>query len=189
MVKRLVPLVAAGVIGVSLLAWGSNSGEVHDVDVVVYRGDISSSEFQLDCMFQAAFVAEPSLFRDVSLFAVVRNQADWQRLWEPALERGKQYPGSGCPEAGEPPELDVDFEQEMLLLFVELYPTLGYGLKIDGIVIGDGEWTLNATRTTPCCGAFQEFEYLHQVVTTPRFDGDVTLVVTEVERPPPEAAE
>ena len=175
--------------GVLLLAWGSNSGEVHDVDVVVYRGIATSSEFQFDCLYQASASVDPSLFRDVSLFAVVRDQADWQRLWEPALERGKQYPGSGCPEAGTPPELDVDFEREMLLLLVELYPTLGYSLKIDEIVIGDGEWTLNATRTTPCCGAFQEFEYLHQVVTTPRFEGDVTLVVTEVERPPPDAAE
>ena len=189
MVKRLGPLVAAGVIGVSRLAWGSNSGEVDDVDVVVYRGGITSSEFQLDCMFQAAFVAEPSLFREVSLFAVIRNQADWQRLWEPALERGRQYPGSGCPEVGEPPALDVDFEQEMLLLLVELYPTLGYSLKIDEIVIGDGEWTLNATRTIPCCGSLQEFEYLHQVVTTPQFDGEVKLIITEVESPTPNSAQ
>ena len=105
------------------------------------------------------------------------------------MERGRQYPGTGCPEVDEPPLPDVDFEEEMVLLLLELQPSTGYSLKMDEIVIDDEEWVVKATRTTPCCGSFQEFEYLHRVVTTPRFDGDVTVVVTEVERPTPNSAQ
>ena len=183
MVKRLVPLVAVGVFGVSLLACGSNAVDLNDK--AVYRRIATSSEFPFDCLYQASASVNPSLFRGGTLFAVVRDQADWQRLWEPALERGRQYPGTGCPEVDEPPLLDVDFEEEMVLLLLELQPSTGYSLKMDEIVIDDEEWVVKATRTTPCCGSFQEFEYLHRVVTTPRFDGDVTVVVTEVERPTP----
>ena len=65
------------------------------------------------------------------------------------MERGRQYPGTGCPEVDEPPLSDVDFEEEMVLLLLELQPSTGYSLKMDEIVIDDEDWTVKATRTTP----------------------------------------
>ena len=179
--KRLVPLVLTGVIGVMLLACGSNSADIDDV--AFYRRIATSSEFPFDCLYQASYSADPSLFRDGTLFVVIRDQGDWLRLWEPALERGQQYPGTGCPEVDEPPPPDVDFEEEMVLLLLELQPSTGYSLEMDEIVIGDEEWTVKATRTTPCCGAFSEFTYLHRLVATPRFNGEVNLIITEVVSP------
>ena len=34
-----------------------------------------------DCMYQAAYFAEPSLFVGGSFFVVIRDQSDWQQVW------------------------------------------------------------------------------------------------------------
>ena len=138
---------------------------------------------QLSCLYQVANSAESLLLNRTSFFRVIRDQDDWQRLWDQALEHGRRLPGGGCPAEGEPPQLDVDFNSEMVLMLMEAYPSSGYSLEIDRIVAGDEEWIVEATRTTPCCGVLTIITGASLIITTELFDGEVTLVVSEAVSP------
>ena len=181
--KRLAPIIVVAALILSaggLLLFtddGRDPAPLATVDLTLPAFGAPSNG--LDCFYQAIAAAEPDLFVDSTLFTVIRNQTDWRVLWDRVSDRGRRYPGSGCPDAGEPPSLDVDFEREMVILLVELQGSSGYSLDIDRIVAANDEWTVEATRTTPCCGGFAIMTYLHHAVVTKRFDGEVNLLITE----------
>lgn len=185
--KRFVPIsvVVAIILSAGVLLLFSDSGD-SSIEYTTIEIDSTSPRnagYHLYCLYQATAAADPELFVDGSLFTVIRDQADWQQIWNHVLENGRRYPSGGCPDSGEPPELDVDFEQEMVVLLVEIQPSTGFSVDIDRIVVENGEWTVEATRTTPCCGVRGAFTYPHHVVSVPIFDGDVNLIITEVVSP------
>ncbi len=180
--KSLAPIsvLAALILNAGVLLLFSEGAR----DPTLATVDLTLPEFRhpsdgVDCFYQALAAAEPDLFVGGTLFTVIRDEADWRTLWDRVLDRGRRYPAGGCPQAGEPPSLDVDFEREMVILLVELQGSSGYSLDIDRIVADNDEWTVEATRTTPCCGGFAVMTYLHHAVVTQRFEGDVNLLITE----------
>ncbi len=182
--KRLAPIivVAALILSAGVLLLSSDDGRDPAPLATVYFAlpAFRHPSNELTCFYQALAAVEPDLFVESTLFAVIRDQADWQELWDHVLDRGRRYPAGGCPDAGEPPSLDVNFEREMVILLVELQGSSGYSLDIDRIVAAADELTVEATRTTPCCGGFAEMTYLHHAVVIQQFDGVVNLIVTEV---------
>ncbi len=157
--KSLAPIfvLAALILSAGVLLLFSEGGGRDPATLATV--DLTLPEFRhpsdaVDCFYQALAAAEPGLFVGGTLFTVIRDEADWRTLWDRVLDRGRRYPGGGCPQAGEPPSLDVDFAREMVILLVELQGSSGYSLDIDRIVAANDEWTVEATRTTPCCGGF-----------------------------------
>ncbi len=136
----------------------------------------------VDCVFQAAHVAEPSLFVDGSFFIVIRDQSDWERVWYYAIQRGIAHPGNHCHEIGDVPSLDVDFESEMVIGLIEQYSGGGRILNLHSVIGGGDGWTARATRTTPGnrCIVTAAFEYHYAFVRVMRTDLPVELAVREV---------
>jgi hypothetical protein len=136
------------------------------------------------CVFQAAYFADPSLFTGRSFFMVIRSKADWERVWEYALERGRKYPGSHCDEIeiGPAPLLDANFDDEMVVALIEQYSTGGYSLDLDYVLSGSEAWTVHATRTAPGkgCGVTLAIEYHHEFVKLARTELPLELLVDEV---------
>lgn len=178
--KKVIPFVVIGVMFVLLAACGSDSDKVVAHTGAIYYGDINYS-----CLFQASVSADRSLLHGNSMFVVIRDQSDWDQLWEYVQEDGRRYADSYCARVGEPPLLDVDFDDKMAILIVEVQPSSGYAIRIDQVVASGGGWIVEATRTTPCCGVAPAFTYPHQIIATEQFDGEVTLVVTELVRGTP----
>lgn len=138
----------------------------------------------VNCVYQAAYFAEPSLFVGGSFFVVIRDQSDWQQVWDYAIERGRAHPANYCHEIGQTPSLDVDFEREMVIAVIEQYPSGGYSLDLDRVLSGSEAWTVHATRTAPGkgCGVTLAFEYHHEFVKLERTELPLELVVDEVTR-------
>lgn len=180
--RTFVPFVATGVMILLLAACSSNTepDTVEFSDIVVYDGTMGSREINFPCLFQASVAADGSVLQGDSMFVVIRDQSDWAELWEYVLEDGRRYPSGLCSLEGEPPLLDVDFDDQMAILIVEVQPSSGYAIRIDQVVATGGAWTVEATRTTPCCGVRATFTYPHQIIATEQFDGEVALVVTEL---------
>ena len=179
--KKFVSFVALGVTTVMLVAGCSSNADSSAVqsDGIVphtgatYRGDLSFA-----CLYQASVAADRSVLQGGSMFVVIRDQDDWSELWEHILERERRYPGGGCPAEGEPPLLNVDFDERMAILLVHPAPSSGYAIYVDQIVATNEGWTVQATRIVPA-GGFTEIAYPHQIIATEQFDGELTLVVTE----------
>ena len=134
---------------------------------------VSSSASWLLCLMQAAYFSDPSLFSGSSLFAVIGDTAEWERLWNLALELGAH-----CDEIGPAPSLPVDFNTEMFILLVEEYPSGSHSLAIDQVSAGPDRWFVEATRTVLGC-ATQAFEYQYRAVKVPRTELPVKLSVVE----------
>ncbi len=181
--KKFIPFIAIGVMTVLLAACASNSERIVVRTGITVDGDINYS-----CLYEASVTADPSLLHGDSMFVVIRDQGDWDQLWEYVLADGRRYPGDGCPAEGEPPQVSVDFDDKMVILIVEARPSSGYTIRIDQVVATGEGWTVEATRTTPCCGVFPSFTFPHHVIATEQFDGEVTLVVTELVRGTPPGA-
>ena len=117
--KRLAPIIVVAALILSaggLLLFTDDGRDLAPLATV----DLTLPAFRapsngLDCFYQALATAEPDLFVDSTLFTVIRNQTDWRVLWDRVSDRGRRYPGSGGPDAGEPPSLDVDFERGMVV--------------------------------------------------------------------------
>ncbi len=185
--KRLVPSVAIGILVLFLSACGSganDSGNVKFEDVAVYDGLWKPLDQKMSCLYKATFEDDPSLFREFSLLLVIRNEVEWQNLWETVREHEPE-PVSQCVAEGEEPRFDVDFGSEMLIVLAELQASSGYLMDVDRLFMEGGELTVEAIRTTPCCGVAPARTYPYHIVRTERFDGDVQLVVTEVVSPTP----
>ncbi len=180
--KQFIRFIAIGVMTVVLAACASDSERVVVRTGVTVYGNINYS-----CLFEASVAADRSLLHGDSMFVVIRDQSEWDQLWEYVLD-GRPGPGSFCLADGQPPQVSVDFDDKMVILIVEVQPSSGYAIRIDQVLATGGGWTVEATRTTPCCGVSPAFTYPHHIIATERFDGEVALVVTELVRGTPPGA-
>ena len=109
---------------------------------------------------------------------IIRTQDEWAAFWEGF--RSDRFP---------PPERPpVDFSREAVIGLLDAHGSGGYSVTIDRIEARSDRWVVHATHTEPCagCGVTLLLTQPHHIVRLPRFDGNVTLVVTEVVSPCPD---
>ncbi len=109
---------------------------------------------------------------------VVRNLEEWERAWGDFTSN--RDPAGSLPE--------VNFAEEIVILLLDNHASGGYSVEIEHVVEDDGALYVHARHTAPFpgSGVIAAITNPHHIIRLPRHEGDVSLVVTDVESPCPD---
>jgi DNA-binding CsgD family transcriptional regulator len=137
----------------------------------------------VDCVYQAGYSADRSLFSGHTFFTAVRSQAEWARIWGYSIEKGRRYPATYCDRIGQTPLLPADFANEMVVVLIKQHSAGGFGLVVDGVSAAPDQWVVEARDIDYClgrddCGRSAAFEYHVRIIKLTRTDLPVQLSLT-----------
>ncbi len=109
---------------------------------------------------------------------IVRDPEEWARAW--ADFTSNRDPAGSLPE--------VNFAEDFVILLLDRHASGGYSVEIERVIEEDDALFVYAKHNAPFpgSGVIAAITNPHHIIRLPRFDGNVTLVVTEVVSPCPD---